>query len=268
MAYFCVEADKQSIPTVKAQDGSLPSPFSYHLVWIDNDESHNQFSSNTFSLEQSSNSYLYAFYMPILEIITQQRSVYTVSDFSIDNLLYANLKLERLINEYIGLKEKSKSILENLEVPFIARSSGFGSKLIKNGSTISNQIENIDQHIKLLAGPSVSGSRTSNFNKSYNRQQDKQSDSHRSLHSMRQPLKYSLNSTFKKNRTAKTGSDTNKDFSGEGSDYSAEIDDQLPFIERMGRSLMDYIKSNKIKFIIYIVVFYGLFHILFKGRRR
>jgi hypothetical protein len=267
-AYIEVTNVKHPIKMITAHTDDAPALFSYHLIWSDNEEYHQHFEASFSAVHNPSNHYIFAFSMPVLETVTQQKGAYVPSDFNIDNLLYANLELDRLLSEYEKLKERSKLILEGLDIPYISRPPGSGFQSNINELPISHQIDTVNNHISILAGPVVSHTRTTDStNYSYNPQLGKHYGRSKQLHSKRQPLNYLSNSRFKRKPNVKNQSEQNDAASSGSHGTGTGAIDRLPLIERIGKSLVDYIKANKIEFIFYFVLLFGLCNMLYRIRR-
>lgn len=262
-AYFSAKIVKKSTNTVIAHNNSTHASFSHRLVWFDNDKIHMHFSPN-------SDNYLYAFSMPIIELVAQQREMLIPSEFSIDNLLYANIELERLINEYNGLKDKSRSVLEGLDVPFIRQKSGFGFSPTEKDSadaTISSNISTLDNRIRILAGPVFSEHKTghglNHFSPQINQQHDKRKPLHTLNQSSNQPLGKPL---YKYRSLAKPDKFKAKAEKKQSLPNQRVTNDQLPLIERLGQSLINYVKQQRTELFIFFILILGLYYI-FIGTR-
>jgi hypothetical protein len=200
-AFFSTESTEQPLKKVITNTDARQLTFSHYLIWTDNDKSHLQINSANSDLANASDHYISAFYMPIIEIVTQQRETYVPTEFSVENLLYANLKLKSLLNEYNLLKERSESILKGLDVPYISQSSGFKPNSKKEEFPISYKINEVADHINILAGPILKGHGATDTIGNGNFQHKQQSGRQRLPNKLREPLNYSSDTALTKSLT-------------------------------------------------------------------
>jgi hypothetical protein len=250
LAYFDAEPVKQSIKTITSPLSTLPPSASYYFVWSDNYELHNHFASSIIDdSPQALRKFIFAFYVPIIETLTQQQEHYVPSEFSFENLLYANLKYAQLTNEYNGYKERSVSVLEGLDVPYTKWTPSLESGLVNKDYTSTNKIDRV-----------------------YNHQKPKQSATKTPLYNIQPPINFSSRSTLSRpsfyqnqdirNPRSVTGSSASGD---NGQDYDADY--QLPFVLRTLVSSFNYSVENKLEVFIYCCILFGFFRLLWWKRR-
>lgn len=254
LAYFNSEPVKRSIKTITSHTSTLPSSASYYFVWSDNYEFHNNFSSSIIvDRPQALRKFIFAFYVPILETLTQQQEQYVPSEFSFENLLYANLKFAQLADEYNSNKERSKSVLEGLDVPYIQWTPSFES----GHDTSINNMDRIYNHQRIVNGP-------------------KPADKTIAVHSQKTPLynkqppiNSSSQSTFYKNQDKRNPySETDSSASEKDDQYYDNSDYQLPLVLRILVSSFNYSLENKLEVFIYCCILFGLIRYLWGMHKR
>jgi hypothetical protein len=273
--YFSASTQNKFTKTIISRTDALPSSFSYYLVLHDNEKQGYQSNHMNFQLAISPHYSLTEFYMPIIELMTYQKWNYLPSEFSIEDLLYANLKLNRLINEYNSLKERSSMILEGLDVPYLDRPSGFKSPISGNDGALSLKIDNVSNHIKLLTGPAVSTiPQFADINNQTIHNQDLQSKERTPLYTIKKPLNSSSSSSFSNSKSfsflnrVESEPESEQTTIQDGAQYSNRPNDNLPWIERFAVSMINYFKANKLESIIWLILIFGIYQMLFRTRKR
>lgn len=239
LAYFNAEPVTRSIKTITSHTSTLPSWASYYFVWSDNYELHNHFSSSiVVDSPEALNNFIFAFYVPILEILTQQQEQYVPSEFSFENLLYANLKLAQLADEYNSNQERSRSALEGLDVPYIKWAPTFESGVGNKDYTSTNKLA-IKTPLYKKRPPINSSSQSTLPRPTFYKNQDK------------------------RNRYSETGTSTSENYGRhyDNSDY------QLPLLLRILVSSFNYSVENKLEVFIYCCILFGLFRYLWWIRK-
>jgi len=118
-AYFEFESQKTSIQQLLRRSDDMPGTTSHLLVLSDNDEFHcNFFASKNIPPDELQH-LVFADYIPLTEVVTRFKDRVVATDFSVEDMLYANLRLVRLLKEYEGLRKSAGSALKGLEVPFL-----------------------------------------------------------------------------------------------------------------------------------------------------
>jgi hypothetical protein len=265
-AYFNVEPAKRSIKTITSHTGALSSSASHCFVWSDNDELYGPVSSEIVDGPQVMQRYLFAFYIPVLEIVTQQTGGDAPSEFSLDNLLYANLKIERLINEYSRLIETSGPLLEGLDVPYISWSPEFESNFEKRSYAFLSKMEHFNKDkLGIAAVPDFIGPKPVNRTNHINSNRAIKSSGKVPNFKKQPPINSSSNSPISKpsfsKKQGRRNSNTAPVPSAQGKDF------QLPWLFRLLFSAPKYVIENKIEVIIYICMLYGFYHVIFRIRK-
>jgi hypothetical protein len=268
LAYFEDGNEMKPFIAAIAFTNEAQSLFSHYFVLNDNDEYQSSFKSKSSVPQHSPGHFIYAFNMPILEVVTQQKTDYVPYEFTIENILYANLKLVKLIDEYNSLKERSKSILTGLDVPYVNQHSGLLISQKQRELSLSSKITSLKSQIQTIAGPTFSVQKTVGRQHFGNQLQGHPSPKKRPLHTLKQPLVYAPGSAYTNNGGSVAGPETDNTVSSESAQYNPTIGEHLPFIERIGKSLLTYFRTNKLEFIIYLVVLFALYHLLIGLRKR
>lgn len=270
--YFINSTKEKSVKTVTPTTDALPSTFSYYLVWSDGEQFYNQQHSQ-FELVIPPPKSLSGCYIPITELMTLQRWSYLPSDFSIEDLLYANLKLNRLFQEYNSLKERSAKILAGLEVPYMDRPFEIRPLISANEGTLSLQIDTVSNQIRQLTGPVLSHSEKEKFNHPTIQKPTLQSKKRTPLHTIRQPLNSSTSSSSSNSQSFSSlngvGSEPESDPSAikPNKQYGNSLNKNRPWIERFAVSLINYFKANKAELIIWLILCFGIYQMLFRSRK-
>jgi hypothetical protein len=274
-AYFCVALENKPIKAIIPRTDVMPTLSSHLLVLSDNDEFHSHFNSSVDASLQELRRYVFAGYLPITEIVTRQSDRYMSSDFSIENLLYANLKIERLMNEYERLKDRSASVLEGLDVPYIYESREFESMLGQKDVGITHQIDRVSDQSNLIAGPAqfVFRQKEPADGKYTKRSIQVYTSTQRRLNFEKPTISYSnggsLGSSSASNQAGNgsAGSAPDPASSVKNVQYGNSAGDQLPWLIRATRSLRHYIYENKIESIFYFLMIFVVIQIVFSSRR-
>lgn len=262
--------ERSAVKKITPKTDTLPTTFSYYLVWFDNEIFYSLPKDSKIELVIQPQNSVTAFYMPILEFVTHQKWSYLPSDFSIEDLLYANLKLNRLVQEYNSLKGRSAEILKGLEVPYMDHPSGFEPLMSENNGTLSLQLDAVSNQIRQLTGPVISTPKIVDLN---NHKQSLPSEKRTPLHTVRQPLNSSSDPSLGNSQSFshlnRVGPEPESDQPAiqENNQYSNRLNDSLPWIERIAVSIINYFKTNKIELIICLTLLFGIYQMLFRIRK-
>lgn len=216
--------------------------------------------------------FIFSSYLPITEILTRQ-SHYIPSEFSVDNLLYANLKLERLFIEYEGLRERGQSILKGLDVPYLYGSKNFKNLIEKKNGGVNQSLNRVAKQTTSLAGPLVNSDRwkeQKNFSTSTN---GHQTEIKQLLTPVRRGLSYSskdpsiVDSATQDKPGRTTGAAPDPAEAIQPFQYGVQKEDQLPWLARAVRSLSKYISENKVEAIVFILFLFTAHQIIFSSRK-
>lgn len=273
-AFFTTSTHGKSIKTVIPNAGVLPRAFSSYLIWPETQQQYAQIDNGNSLLTSPPHYSLTPYYMPIVELMTHQRWNYMPSDFTIEDLLYANLKLNRLIKDYNELKERSSKILEGLNVPYMDQPSGLEPRVEGHDNTLSLEIDNVRNSIRLLAGPAASVQNSANFNPQGLHQRTLRSAERQPLHTILQPFDSSSNSsnsnanTFSYSNRVEAKPDAGQDPIAESAPFSTNPNERLPWIERFAVSMIKYFKENKAELFFCLLLLLGLYQMLFGIRKR
>jgi hypothetical protein len=218
-------------------------------VWSDNDEFHHHFSASLVAdSPQAVQKFIFPFYVPILETLTHQQEQYIPSEFSLENLLYANLNYTQLTNAYDSDKERSKVVLEGLDVPYLKWAPSFESRFGRHDDTSTNTMNRIYNSQHLATGPKPIENKIHTH-----LQHPKQSAAKTPLYNTQPLIHPSSQSTpararpiFNKSEdNANPYSDTDSSASKKSDQSYDYSDNQLPLLLRMLVSLTDYSVENK-----------------------
>ena len=273
-AFFTTSTHAKSIKTVIPNAGVFPSAFSSYLIWPETQQQYAQINNGNPIMTSPPHYSLTPYYMPIVELLTHQRWNYMPSDFTIEDLLYANLKLNRLIKDYNELKERSSKILEGLNVPYMDRPNGLEPRVEGRDNALSLEIDNVRNSIRLLAGPATSVRNITNYDPQSIRQRKFQSAERQPLHTILQPFDSSSNSsnsnanTFSYSNRVEAKPESGQDPGAEGSQFSNSPNERLPWIERFAVSMIKYFKENKAELFFCLLLLLGLYQMLFGMRKR
>jgi hypothetical protein len=271
--FFTTSIQGKSTKTIIPNTGTLPPTFSTYLIWPETQKQSTQINQGNFISALPQDYCLSPFYMPIVELMTHQQWSYLPSDFTIEDLLYANLKLDRLIKEYNSLKERSFQILQGLDVPYMDRPAGLGPRAEVSDNTLSLEIDSISNHIRLLAGPAISVQNIGGYNAQRFHRQTMQSAERQPLHTIIQPLNASSNpsnntNSFSYSNRVEAKPESGQDPIPESAQFGDNPNERLPWIERFAVSMISYFKDNKAELIFCLVLLLGLYQMLFRTRKR
>lgn len=266
LAYFNSMTDIHYKQTITLRSELLPPSSSNYLVWIDNSDRIHHFSSDSYSSQKYASNYLYAFYMPLIEIMIQPKITHAPLEFSIENLLYANLKIERLLDEYNNLKNRSESILEGLDVPYITQQNKFDPGFKGLDLTIPNQLDNVNKRLEILAGPIPSGYNTKERIYQPGFRTNHQSKASVQLNGLKEADNQPYRTIIGKPQRYinDDGIETGQEAGHlDNENYGSGQFDRLPFAERIVRSLFEHLKKNKIELLLYLLILFGFYRVLF-----
>lgn len=274
MPYFSAKDNKRSIKTITANNGMLPSFASYYYIWSDNDEYHLFYNSNIVDKQKILSRYFVAFYIPVLDIVTQQNGQYTPSELNLDNLLYANLRIERLMNEYSRLKTRSKPTLEGLDVPYTSWKLALEKKLSEKRNTISDKINNNNLNKRKYVRNKYNGIKLDDRTGHGDSEKSWQTEAREPLYNINRPLNSltnykNQNTSLPKNKKSEAANST-LDQSTKKKDYRyhGDFDERILRILRFLVKLVNYAIDNKLVVFIYLFVLFGVYYIFFGIRKK
>lgn len=265
-AYFSADTDLPSIKTITPRIGALPPSFSNYLVWTDNNAMIKHFPLKKDNSQQTIGQHLGLFYMPLIEIMIQQKMMHAPSEYSLENILYANLKMRRLLDEYDNLKNRSKMILEGLDIPYINRQSNFENSNITPDFSISYQLERLHSQIEILAGQSYRIYEAIDRFQSPGFQTNQQSKTAQQRFASKQALNQPYRMLIGKPKRHTIG-DVPPPVTGNGrTDIEKFGKDE--YDPQQSRSMFDLLIEYKLELVIFLFIFFGLYRILFFFWRR
>ncbi len=268
LAYLTVSTEKRLIKSIVPHSKDIPVSAS-HLLEICGDDTKDP-SIYSGNVNYPNNKTLFC-YLPIPEVVTRQMDRYVASEFSIENLLYANLKIERLMREYDDLEKRSHEILEGLDVPFI-HGVEYEQLLQQKASFVTLEIDRVTEQSNFIAGPELVYATQNNSTGS--RKPIAAKKTFGSTHRFRfeKPgVSLSTGSSVTRGSSHKSNDANHSQPEFDASEskniqYGVDSKDQLPRLIRVLRSLFRYLFENKIEAVLYIILIYGIGHLVFSAR--
>lgn len=155
-AYFEFELDRPPIQMLVSRSEAIPATASHVLALSDNSEFHHSFYLSSNVTPTASTHFSAADYLPLTEIATSINQHSISVDFGVEDILYANLRLVELINEYKTLQENAKTALEGLNIPYLQRKEMLAVKPPDLGiGNISKMMERVVDQSNMTASTSL-----------------------------------------------------------------------------------------------------------------
>ena len=156
VAYFEFESDKRSVHTVIKRSDTFTGTTSHVLVLSDNDEFHGNFFFDSQEIQAADwRHFIFADYLPLTDVATQLKNRMNTDDFKIEGLLYANLKLAGLLNEYEEMRKRAESTLKGLDVPYLQWKEAYRKPLETGNTDISGQMQWLVDQSNLAVRPNL-----------------------------------------------------------------------------------------------------------------
>lgn len=273
-AYFSSFVEKKPISVVVPRSILQSGKASHVLLLSSNDEIQHRFSSSEHPLQSELPYFSYIDQLPVPEFLVRSGYLFLDHAFSIDNLLYANLKLARLLDEYEALRSRSEAVLEGLDVPFIQQHPDYEMTTQGKELNITEAVDRLLSHSHVVE------------NSNYALQQihgregfDTASSTRRAIgqwnHTRRQ---FGINrghANAIRNHSqagevfsgAANGEDTEDEAGKRRMHYGADGASEFPWLVRIPMAVLNYIYRNKIESAIYFLMLYGIVHVLFMAKR-
>jgi hypothetical protein len=273
-AYFCPVFERSTPPAflLRPKTG-VPTMESSVLVMPNNKEFNNRSGTGVGDRSMDPGRHVFVSYLPVVEIVTQQSHRYMPSEFSIDNLLYANLKLDRLVNEYEGLRERSQSILNGLNVPFVNGSQNFNNLIEKKNDGLNRSINRVANQKTSIAGPLANSNRWKEQKGFSTAANGGRTATNQRLTFERRAISYSSGGASRVEETSQTQSDSNPEQAREPAEaiqklqYGAQQEKQLPWLARAVRSLGKYLRENKVEAMVVLLFLLIVHQLIFSSRK-
>lgn len=216
--------------------------------------------------------HVYVSYLQVVDIVTQKSRRYMPHEFSIDNLLYANLKLERLVNEYEGLRERSKSVLTGLNVPYLYGSRNFNNLMKKKNDALNQSINRVANQTASLTGLLANPNRLKKKNFSAFAKEN-QTENKRRLTFERRAISYSSGGASSLNEYSEEQTLKNIEPASDSAEaiqkfrYGVQQEEHLPWLARTTRALFIYFRENKVETIVFILLLFIVHQLIFASRK-
>lgn len=163
-AYFEFDLEKKSIQTLTRHSDEITTTASHILALSDNDEFHCSFFASKKIPAGELDHFVFADYIPVTEIVTQLNARMVATEFSVEDLLYANLRIVGFLNEYEVLRKNAGSVLKGLEVPLLQWKDIYKTPVNGRGRSISGRLEQVVDQANLVAQADLPVFRTSGAN--------------------------------------------------------------------------------------------------------
>lgn len=269
-AYFHIAAEKHPAKVIPSHAGEKLLSHSHLILVPDNLAFHCHFNSNIADWPQVTKKHFFAMDIPIPDIVTQQRENYIPSEFNIENLVYANLKIARLIYEYNSLKKRSESILGNHNIPTGSWNSDYRLNHENNINGILQKMNQVNDQLMTISGMVLINSIKENIDNRTTNQINGQHSNDDQCQLNTLSFDYSSgwnyqddNETNREDAPRPGIKGRNKD-SKKDTGYVLKGNQSPPWVERFGQTLLDYIRENKIEVVFYLFMLFGAYRLLFR----
>jgi len=262
------------ISVVASRSDQEQSFTSHVLLLSDNQETQCNFTSVGQILINDLENLFFLDKLPVPEIINLSIHQSIAHEFSFDNLLYADLKLVRLIDEYEGLKKRSEAVLEGLDVPFLQRKNEFEMPLYRKEPNIAETADRLFSNSHLADSSEMPRLHRRNRTNPYLASKSRPAIGGRNFVNRPTVLNSGPVYTLPKkaelpnsNIGTEHGQETHVGAESQLIQYGAHGNTNWPWIVRIPLRLFNYFIQHKIEAIIYFLMICGLIHIVFKSKK-
>jgi hypothetical protein len=269
-AYFSTFDEKKTISSITPQRTSRGDIVCHVLLVSGNEEIQNRFTSSGCLPSSAFQDFSYVDRLPIPESIVRLNRGFLNHPFSVENLLYANLKLANLLNEYKSLRKQSMAVLDGLDVPFIMQNPKYEGAIQGRKVNIADRAEFLRSYSHVVENSSsalLHRHGTENLSKNRNnRPIGDGTYSHRRYNSREKNYNNQSHSTSRRVQS----DDSNGEKVAAKSDsiqYGSGETTEIPWLVRMPMSILSYIYGNKIESLIYFLMLYAAIQIIFSSRK-
>ena len=206
----------------------------------------------------------------IPEVVIRSSAQVKTQDLSIESMLYANLRIVRLIDEYKGIKERSEAVLEGLDVPYL-------NQYIDWEKVIGDKSENINDNLnRLLSQTNISSGTVISLQGGTNRKRDSPSLQFRQLVQNKPSFNKPFPTTYRPSKATNKGNPKSINATNDQSNddvqverpqriqYGSNKNERLPWPIPLLFSIFEYLLRNKMEALIYFLMLTWAIHFAIK----
>ena len=273
-AYFSKFSDKKPIQAVVPHSLFQSGKTSHVLLLSSNDEVQHQFTTSDRLPPDDLVRFSYMDRLPLPETVFRPSNPATDTSLTVDNLLYANLKLSRLMDDYLQLQNRAEAVLEGLDVPFVLQHPTHVAAILPREPNITEAIDGLRSYSHTVEGLSDAWLQRTDRHRSANNPQTRRAIGQGNF--SRQPLRigrrYAATSRTPSQSGEASGDDRNVGEAEEENQparmrYGTSDAVEIPWLVRFPMIVLNYIYHNKIESLIYFLMIYGVVHVLVTSKR-
>ncbi|WP_419663507.1 uncharacterized protein Dvar_38010 [Desulfosarcina variabilis str. Montpellier] len=207
----------------------------------------------------------------IPEVVIRSSAQIETQNFSIDNMLYANLRIARLIDEYEGLKKRSQAVLEGLDVPYLNQYIDWDKVIGDKSKNINDNLNRLLSQTNISSGAGISARGGTNLKRDSPSLQFRQFVNKKPSFNQPFPVtNYQANKAT--NKTIPRDIDSEKDQPNDNDQvegprrirYGANKSEKLPWPFPLLFSIFEYLLRNKMEALIYFLMLTWAIHFAIK----
>jgi hypothetical protein len=266
--YFVDETKDKNKIDIFIEHSNVSGPSIFSILLPDKAAQIGGFEFNTNIMSEKAIFFSFIDKIPIPEVVFLPNDQLEIQEFNVDNLFYANLRLARLMDEYDGLKKRSQTVFEGLDVPYL-------NYYTDSDTTIS------DNNINLGAKLTMLNSDKQNIGSSVSSQNDlnrKESNPVFKLNQIQRKnlenkifykKKYhQINNPSSPRKFISNGDQPNKNIQVDDSqkiNYGVNKNDKMVWPFPLLISVYEYSTKNKIETIIYLIISVLIINIIIRS---